>query len=99
MAKSLRAVTDSEHVTDPEITLSLVAAVESGDVLAMLLAQRRMVADSLTRAAENTIPQLNNELNKLHALIAAEELRRVSAADEAREVVTVPDGGFSATAL
>ncbi|GGO86646.1 hypothetical protein GCM10011584_09460 [Nocardioides phosphati] len=64
---------------------TLLEAVESGDVLEMLLAQRRLIAESLSSAAENTRPQFNNELNKLHGLIAAEQARRDAAAEEAGE--------------
>ena len=60
----------------------LMAAVEDGDVLAMLEAQRRIMAVSLITAAENTRPQYNQALNKLHELIAAEQ-ERLAAANEA----------------
>jgi hypothetical protein len=73
MTKPLRAVTPDER---RQAVPTLVEAVESGDVLEMLLAQRRLIATSLANAAENTRPQLNNELNKLHVLIAAEQERR-----------------------
>lgn len=66
----------------PDEPQSLSEAVESGDVLAMLKAQRRLIADSLLSAAENTRPQFNNELNKLHNLIATEEARLAAIADE-----------------
>ena len=36
-------------------------------------------------AQENTRPQFNNELNKLHRLIAEEEAREVAAAQEEAE--------------
>ena len=75
-SKSLRVVVDGERAVTPK---SLLDAVEGGDVLEMLHAQRRLIAEALTSAAENTRPQFNNELNKLHALIAAEESRRIAA--------------------
>lgn len=77
MVKSLRAVGDEEREAEPVEPLTLLAAVESGDVLEMLLAQRRLIAEALTSAAENTRPQFNNELNKLHVLIREEQSRRV----------------------
>jgi hypothetical protein len=71
--KPLRVVGDSDRSPDP---LSLLEAVESGDILAIMKAQRRIIAESLTTAAENTRPQFSNELNKLNALIRDEESRR-----------------------
>ena len=64
---------------------SLLEAVEQGSVLDMLLAQRRLIAEALVEAAENTRPQFNNELNKLHRLIAEEEAREAAAAEEEAE--------------
>lgn len=62
--------------------VSLSEAIESGNVLDMLLAQRRLIAEALMTAQENTRPQFNNELNKLHRLIAEEEAREVAEAQE-----------------
>jgi hypothetical protein len=82
---------------------SLLEAVESGDVLDMLLAQRRLIAGALTNAAENTRPQLNNELNKLHGLIREEQMRRKALAaqeeGEAGRGGEVPDEAFDASAV
>ena len=76
--KALRVVSEGERQTPP----TLLEAVESGDILAIMKAQRRIIAESLTTAAENTRPQYSNELNKLNALIREEEARRaVEAAD------------------
>ncbi len=86
MAKQLRAVGDEERAETP---LTLLEAVESGDVLAMLLAQRRLIAEALTTAAENTRPQFNNELNKLHTLVREEQARRLV---EEQEVARRGDG-------
>lgn len=71
--RALRPVGPDERRAEP---LTVVQAVETGDVLEILLAQRRLIAESLEKAAENTRPQFNNELNKLHALIAAEQARQ-----------------------
>lgn len=64
---------------------SLLEAVESGDVLAILKAQRRIIAEGLVSAQDNTRPQYSNELNKLNKLIAEEEAR-VAALDVQAEV-------------
>ena len=78
--KSLRVVSDDETPPEP---LSLLDAVEAGDILAIMKAQRRIIAESLATAAENTRPQFSNELNKLNGLIREEESRRaVEVADE-----------------
>lgn len=77
--KSLRVVSDEERETPP----TLLEAVEAGDILAIMKAQRRIIAESLATAAENTRPQFSNELNKLNGLIREEESRRaVESADE-----------------
>ena len=71
--KPLRVVSSDEVVAEP---LSLLDAVEAGDILAIMRAQRRIIAESLTTAPDNTRPQFSNELNKLNALIREEESRR-----------------------
>lgn len=82
---NLRAVTPDEKPADPVAPPTLLEAVESGSVLEMLMAQRRLIAEALVSAAENTRPQFNNELNKLHRLIAEEESREKAAAQEEAE--------------
>lgn len=79
--------------------LSLSDAVETGDVLEMLLAQRRLIAESLETAAENTRPQFNNELNKLHALIRAEEERLEAQAEAVGELEVDVDDTFDPKAI
>lgn len=69
---SLRAVKPDER----EIPPTLLEAVEAGDILAIMKAQRRIIAESLLTAPDNTRPQFSNELNKLNALIDAEETAR-----------------------
>ncbi|MBF6363201.1 hypothetical protein IU447_24090 [Nocardia farcinica] len=77
--KTLRVVSEQEQPPAPP---SLMEAVESGDVLAIMKAQRRIIAESLMNASDNTRPQYSNELNKLNRLIADEESRRsVDSAD------------------
>ena len=79
----LRAVAEGEVSAVSEPPMTLLDAVESGDVLAIMKAQRRLIAESLAVASENTRPQYSNELNKLNKLIVEEESRRsVVAADE-----------------
>lgn len=90
--KNLRVVPDDAG-SEP---VELMDAVESGDVLAMLKAQRRLIAKSLEGAAESVRPQLNNELNKLHALIRDEESRQVAAAPP---VARKRSGSFDASAI
>lgn len=78
-ATKLRAVSDGER---GESAPTLLEAVATGDILAIMKAQRRIIAESLAGAAENTRPQFSNELNKLNALIREEESRRaVESAD------------------
>ncbi|MGH8430471.1 MAG: hypothetical protein ACREUF_08720, partial [Solimonas sp.] len=98
--KTLRAVADDERPPEPVKVLTLLEAVEGGSVLEILLAQRRLIANALTTAAENTRPQFNNELNKLHALIAAEEARLVASAEQdAAERGIREDEPFDASAV
>ena len=80
-ARKLRAVSENEQPAQP---MTLLEAVESGDILAIMKAQRRIIAESLaTTQNENTRPQYSNELNKLNALIREEESRRaVESADQ-----------------
>ena len=86
--KPLRVVSPEETPPTPK---SLLEAVESGSVLEMLHAQRRLIAEALVNAQENTRPQFNNELNKLHRLIAEEEAREVAAAEEEAERADAAD--------
>lgn len=95
---NLRAVAPGE-MSEKVTPKSLLEAVESGSVLEMLLAQRRLIAEALLNAQENTRPQFNNELNKLHRLIAEEEAREVAAAQEASEVAAADDEDFDAEAI
>lgn len=78
----LRAVGEDERPPEPEKVLSLTEAIDAGDVLAMLKAQRRLIGEAMAQAADNTRPQLSNELNKLHVLIRDEEARRKVEAEE-----------------
>lgn len=97
--KPLRAVSEEERAKAPK---TLLEAVESGSVLEMLLAQRRLIAEALVSATENTRPQFNNELNKLHRLIAEEQAREeAAAAEEAERVEAAGDAvePFDAAAI
>lgn len=75
MAKTGLRVVSADDET-PAAPPTLMQAVESGDILAIMKAQRRIIAESLTAATDNTRPQYSNELNKLNKLIAEEESRR-----------------------
>jgi len=94
----LRAGGDEERPS-PAFPMSLMDAVESGDVLAILLAQRRLIAESLSTSTDNTRPQLNNELNKLHALITAEEARRAVEETGSQRAGTGERRSFNAAAI
>lgn len=73
---ALRSVAPDETPETPATPQTLLEAVESGDILDIMLAQRRLIAESLTKAGDNTRPQYSNELNKLNRLIAEEKSRR-----------------------
>ena len=90
---TLRVVSEDEAATQP----SLMEAVESGDILAIMKAQRRIIAESLTKAAENTRPQFSNELNKLNALIREEESRRAVEASDASVVAPLEPTAWDGT--
>jgi hypothetical protein len=86
-AKSLRAVDPDERApkkrpSQARPKMSLEDAIENGDQLDIYLAQRRLIAASLQEATASVRPQLSNELNKLNALIAAEDERLEVAAAE-----------------
>ena len=83
--KKLRVVSQDEQPPAPP---SLLEAVEAGDILEIMRAQRRIIAESLVTAADNTRPQYSNELNKLNKLIADEESRR--SVDDADASVVAP---------
>lgn len=98
--KSLRAVGEDERPAEPVVPPTLLEAVETGSVLDMLLAQRRLIAASLVGATDNTRPQFNNELNKLHTLIASEQARiAASAEQDAAERGIRDDEAFDASAV
>lgn len=92
--KRLRVVADSERKSEP---LTLLEAVESGDILAIMTAQRRIIAESLAASAENTRPQFSNELNKLNALIREEEARRSVESEEASVVAPLESHAWNGT--
>lgn len=73
----LSSVAPGDVPAPPPEPLSLLDAVEAGDFLAIMKAQRRIIAESLVNAADNTRPQYSNELNKLNALIREEESRQL----------------------
>lgn len=93
----LRAVAPDETAEPPVAPPTLMEAVESGDMLAIMKAQRRIIAESLATASENTRPQYSNELNKLNKLIAEEESRQSVAASEASVVAPLEDEVWDGT--
>lgn len=95
----LRPVGAEERGETPKTVPTLEEAVESGDVLDMLLAQRRLIAQALSKAGDSVRPQLSNELNKLHVLIADEQARRAAVEAEADRDDEVPDEACDASAF
>ena len=95
--KPLRAVQPGEAPSEPQKPLTLLEAVESGDVLAIMKAQRRMIAEGLASAGDNTRPQYSNELSKLNALIREEEARRSVDAADASVVATLEATAWDGT--
>lgn len=91
--KTLRVVADDETQTP----LTLLEAVEAGDILAIMKAQRRIIAESLTTATDNTRPQFSNELNKLNALIREEESRRAVEVSDASVVAPLEPTAWDGT--
>lgn len=96
-AKKLRVVAPGEKPAEPQEPLTLLEAVEAGDHLAIMLAQRRIIAESLTTAPDNTRPQFSNELNKLNALIREEEARRSAEAQDASVVAPLESQAWDGT--
>lgn len=92
--QGLRVVSDADA---PEVPPTLLEAVEAGDILAIMKAQRRIIAESLTTAADNTRPQFSNELNKLNALIREEESRRSVEAEDASVVAPLESEAWDGT--
>lgn len=93
-ARKLRAVSPNEK---PKAPLTLLEAVEVGDILAIMKAQRRIIAESLTTATDNTRPQFSNELNKLNALIREEESRRTVETEDASVVAPLEAEAWNGT--
>ena len=96
-AKKLRVVAEGEKPAEPEKPLTLLEAVEAGDHLAIMLAQRRIIAESLMKATDNTRPQFSNELNKLNALIREEEARRSAEVSDASVVAPLEAQAWDGT--
>ena len=82
----LRGVAPDEVPEERKEPMTLLEAVESGDRLEILKAQRRIIAEGMTEAGDNTRPQYSNELTELSNAIAEEESRRSAESDEASVV-------------
>ena len=93
----LRAVAPNEKAPEPEVPLTLTEAVSAGDTLAIMKAQRVIIADGLVSALDNTRPQYSNELSKLNKLIAEEEARRRTESTEASVVAELDDEAWDGT--
>lgn len=94
MARKLRVASEADAPAEP---LSLLEAVEAGDILAIMKAQRRIIAESLATSAENTRPQFSNELNKLNSLIREEESRRSVESEDASVVAPLEPQAWDGT--
>lgn len=97
MAKAnLRAVAPDEKPTKPTKPKSLTEAIEGGDYLEILLAQRREIATSLPDEKGPAKAALHRQLSliskEIEALTAAAE-------QEAAEDAEVPDEEFDASAV
>ena len=96
--KSHLSAVDPDAVPEsPVEPLSLLDAVEAGDLLAIMKAQRRIIAESLVKAQDNTRPQFSNELNKLNALIREEESRQLVETGDTSVVAPVESEAWNGT--
>lgn len=96
MAKSpLRAVEPGE-VAGPKKVLSLIEAVELGDYLEILRAQRRDIADSLPDEKGPAKAALHRQLS-----VIAKEIETLEARDqqEGASNAVVPDEAFDSEAI
>lgn len=96
MAKAphLRIASEGDKPDEPK---DLLEAVASGDHLAIMKAQRQLIAESLVIASENTRPQYSNELTKLNKAIAEEEDRRAIEDQESSVVVPLESQAWDGT--
>ena len=91
----LRAVAPDE-VPVPARVLSLTEAIESGDYLQILMAQRREIADSLPNEKGPAKAALHRQLSLISKEIEALTSRD---ADEAEGGANVEDGKFEVEAI
>ena len=91
----LRAVAPDE-APEPVKILSLDEAIESGDYLQILLAQRRAMAESLPNEKGPALAALHRQLSIISKEIAALQSRD---SDEAEGGANVEDGEFDAEAI
>lgn len=94
MASPLRVVSEDEAPPKP---MTLLEAVEANDILAIMKAQRRIIAESLESASDNTRPQYSGELSKLNKLISEEESRRSVDSADGSVVADDPDEVWDGT--
>lgn len=93
MAPRLRAVAADEVVVEPE-TLSLSEAVESGDYLKILRAQRRDIVRSLEGEKGPALAALHRQLSML-----SKEIDTLEARPEVTSAVSGGDDSFDAAAI
>ena len=93
---SLRAVKPGEVAPEPKKPLSLIEAVELGDYLEILRAQRRDIADSLPDEKGPAKAALHRQLS-----VIAKEIETLEAREqqEGSRNATVSDEAFDAEAI
>lgn len=92
----LRAVAQDEKPTKPTKPLTLAQAVEGGDYLEILKAQRRQMVSDVAETTGPALAALHRQIALHSKEIAALE---VAANQEAAEGVEVDDEAFDAEAL
>jgi hypothetical protein len=95
MPRALRVVAPDETPKPPKI-LSLAEAIESGDYLQILLAQRREIAESLPEEKGPAKAALHRQLSIISKEI---EVLTSRESDEAEGGANVEDGKFDAEAI
>lgn len=95
MARKLRAVSADEMPQKPKI-LTLDEAIESGDYLEILLAQRREMAAALPNLSGPAVPAQHRQLSLISKEIAALQAKD---AEDTEGGADVDDAEFDAEAI
>lgn len=101
MPPRLRSVSPADPApepTPPPKPLSLAQAIETGDVLEIMLAQRRQIASDIPAANGPAVAALHRQLTLLTQEIAEEQAVRRKAEGEA-DAAAIPDEDFDASAV